>query len=142
MFARLLCAECVSFTSAELVLKALDNIYKSLNTPATQMSVNWPPFNSQQFVEFSNTWGISFNNKTCSYHLPANPVKIWGHWTKPWKYLPKPKQRVCTNELLASYQATPQPATNHTPSSSRIVIIINILHSSHPTLIIKMKLIN
>ena len=141
MFARLLCAECVSFTSAELVLKALDNIYKSLNTPATQMSVNWPPFSNLLNFQIHEVLVLTIKHALIICRQTQSKYEATGQ-SHENIHLPKPKQRVCTNELLASYQATPQPASNHTPSSSRIVIIINILHSSHPTLIIKMKLIN
>ena len=76
MFTRSPAAKIVSSTSADLVVKALDDIYTNFGTPTTHGTNNGSPFNSQQFKDYSDAKGI-LHSQVYSYHPEGNPVETF-----------------------------------------------------------------
>ena len=76
MFTHFPAGKIVNSTSADLVIKALDDIYTNFGTSTTHRTDNGLPFNSQQFKEYSDAKG-SLHNKVYPYYPQANPVKTF-----------------------------------------------------------------
>ena len=76
MFTCFPAAKVINSTSADLVIKTLDDIYTNFRTPTTHITDNGSPFNSKQFKEYSDAKGI-LHNKVFPYHPQANPVETF-----------------------------------------------------------------
>ena len=117
IFTRFPAAKIVNSTSAEPIIKALNSVYTDFGSPQAHRSDNGPPFNSQAFYDFSQSHGIN-HKKVFPYHPQANPVETFmkplGKTMKIAHYQNQDKT-FALNDLLASYRATPHPATGHKP---------------------------
>ena len=118
IFTRFPAAKIVNSTSAEPVIKALNSVYTDFGTPHTHRSDNGPPFNSQAFHDFSQSQDIN-HKKVFPYHPQANPVETFmkplaGKTMKIAHHQHQDKTHAL-NQLLASYRATPHPATGYKP---------------------------
>ena len=109
MFTCFPAAKIVNSKSTDLVIKAPDDIYTNFGTPTTHRTDNGPPFNSQQFKEYSYAKGI-LHKKVYPYHPQANPVQTF---MKPLRKAMKmahhknQNKETTLNQLLGSYQVTP-----------------------------------
>ena len=74
MVTRFPAARIVSGTKASSVLHALDNIYVSYGYPDIHITDNGPPFNSEQFSDYSRQKGIT-HQQIYPYHPQANPAE-------------------------------------------------------------------
>ena len=110
-------AKIVPDTSAEKVIKSLDQIYNDFGQPLTHRSDNGPPFNSEAFKKYSNDNGIS-HVKTFPYHPQANNAETFmkplGKTMKIAHHHRQDKSQAL-NSLLANYRATPHTSTGMAP---------------------------
>ena len=119
MFTCFPAAKVINSTSADLVIKTLDDIYTNFRTPTTHITDNGSPFNSKQFKEYSDAKGI-LHNKVYLYHPQANPVETFikplGKAMKIAHHKNQNKETTL-NQLLASYWPTPHIATSQAPGN-------------------------
>ena len=110
-------AAIVQTTAAQPVLKALDKIYTSYGHPERHRTDNGPPFNSQDFTQYSAAKGIE-HVASYPHHPQANPcetfMKPLGKALKA-AYYNRDSAQKALDELLMAYRATPHPATKATP---------------------------
>ncbi|XP_065060623.1 uncharacterized protein K02A2.6-like [Rhopilema esculentum] len=110
-------AKLVPNTAAKPVIKALDDIYTDFGYPEMHRTDNGPPFDSKAFAEFSQGSGID-HVKTFPYHPQANPAETFmrplGKALKAAHFNKKDKH-TAIKEVLATYRATPHPATGVPP---------------------------
>ena len=67
-------AKIVPSTGGSHFIPAIKDIYVDFGYPDTHRTDNGPPFNSQEFNEFSRSHGIK-HWKVFPYHPQANPVE-------------------------------------------------------------------
>ena len=112
-------AKIVPNTSAKPVLKAMNEIYTNFGQPSSHRTDNGPPFNSDEFKQYSDERGIE-HVKTFPYHPQANPAETFmkplGKAMKAAHYDKVDKDNAL-NQLLSSYRATPHPATGEAPGA-------------------------
>ena len=110
-------AAIVPTTAARPVLKALDNIYTSYGHPERHRTDNGPPFNSQEFAQYSASKGIE-HVESYPYHPQGNPcetfMKPLGKALKA-AYYNRDSAQKAVDELLMAYRSTPHPATKAAP---------------------------
>ena len=110
-------AKIVPGTGAKPVLKAMDDIYTDYGQPSSHRTDNGPPFNSQEFANYSRSKGID-HIKTYPYHPQANPAETFmkplGKAMKSAHYNHENKEDAL-KALLSSYRSTPHPATGEPP---------------------------
>ena len=112
-------AKIVPSTGAKPVLKALDQIYTDFGQPSSHRTDNGPPFNSEEFSNYSVSKGIE-HKKTFPYHPQANPAETF---MKPLGKAMKSAhhhnndREAALKQLLQSYRSTPHPATGEAPGS-------------------------
>ena len=104
-------------TDAQGVTKALSEFYTQYGTPIIHRTDNGPPFNSEEFSEFSRQRGVK-HEKSFPYHPQANPVECF---MKPLgksmkiAYHNDQDSEEALNEFLAAYRATPHSSTGIAP---------------------------
>ena len=110
-------AKVVRSTSAQHVLPALAAMYNNFGNPLQHKADNGPPFNGNEFRDFSAARGISIKH-SYPYHPQGNEAECF---MKPLgkavkvaldKHLPVQK---AVDELLSDYRSTPHPATGLAP---------------------------
>ena len=110
-------AKVVPSTGGDHVISAIDNIYADFGSPDTHRTDNGPPFNSQQFSDFSQLHAIE-HHKVFPYHPQANPVetlmKPLGKAMKIAHFNHQNKQKAL-NGFLSSYRLIPHPSTGEAP---------------------------
>ena len=106
-------AKIVRSTGAQYVLPALREIYKNLGNPECHKYVNGPPFNRQEFHNWSTKRGIKIK-ASYPYHPQGNEDECF---MKPLTKAiqiglekRRPIQEII-DELLHDYRSTPRPAT-------------------------------
>lgn len=119
-YSRFPAAKIVPTTATKPVLKALEDIYTDLGTPERHRTDNGPPFNSAEFAKFSSKNDIT-HVLTYPYHPQGNPAETFmkplGKAMKSAFHEHKSRD-TALNQLLASYRATPHPATNLSPGGT------------------------
>ena len=117
MVSRFPAAKIVNKTDANHIVGALEDFYTNYGTPLIHRTDNGPPFNSQEFTQFSKNNGIE-HEKTFPYHPQANPVEAFmkplGKAMKAAHFNKQCKAKVL-DKLLSSYRATPHSATGISP---------------------------
>ena len=110
-------ATILSSTKAEPVIKAIDKVYTRYGTPQRHRTDNGPPFNSQEFKDFSKLKGVE-QVLSYPYHPQGNPcetfMKPLGKALKA-AYFNRENAQRALDELLKAYRVTPQPATQMAP---------------------------
>ena len=110
-------AKIVPSTGGSHVIPAIEDIYVDFGYPDTHRTDNGPPFDSQEFNEFSRSHGIK-HRKVFPYHPQANPVetlmKPLGKAMKIANYGRQSKGKAL-NSFLTSYRSTPHPSTGQAP---------------------------
>jgi hypothetical protein len=110
-------AKIVPNTSAGSVTLALNNIYTDFGQPDSHRTDNGPPFNSEDFRQYSEVTGTK-HIKTFPYHPQANPAECFmrplGKAMKIAHHNHANKDQAL-NQLLANYRATPHSATGVAP---------------------------
>ena len=110
-------ATIVPNTSAQPVIKALNDTYTAYGQPERHRTDNGPPFNSEQFRAFSNSKGIE-HVKCYPHHPQGNPsetfMKPLGKALKA-AYYNRDSAQEALDELLRAYRSTPHPATKTPP---------------------------
>ena len=113
-------AKIVPSTAAKPVLKAIDQIYSDYGQPSSHRTDNGPPFNSEEFTDYSVRKGID-HIKTYPYHPQANMAETFmkplGKSMKSAHHH-KTDKSVALNQLLTSYRSTPHPATGVPPGAA------------------------
>ena len=112
-------AKVVPNTTNKAVTNALSQIYSDYGQPSSHQTDNGPPFNSEGFTKFSADNGIK-HIKTHPYHPAGNPVENFmrpvGKCRKAAHHQRANKTHALNN-MLASYRATPHPATGIAPGN-------------------------
>ena len=110
-------AKVVRSTSAQHVLPALGATYNNFGNPLEHKADNGPPFNSQEFKDFSTARGISVKH-SYPYHPQGNEAECFmkplGKAVKVALDTNKPVQEA-VDDLLIDYRSTPHPATGLAP---------------------------
>ena len=110
-------AKVVCSTSAQHMLQALGAIYNNFGNPQEHKADNSPPFNSQEFKDFSTARGISVKH-SYPYHPQGNEAECFmkplGKAVKVAPDTNKPVQEA-VDDLLIDYRSTPHPATGLAP---------------------------
>ena len=110
-------AKIVPSTGGSHVIPEIKDIYVDFGYPDTHTTDNGPPFDSQEFNEFSRSHGIK-HRKVFPYHPQANPVEILmkplGKAMKIANYGRQSKGKAL-NSFLTSYRSTPHPLTGQAP---------------------------
>ena len=110
-------AKIIPSTSAQHVIPAIAETYKQFGRPDAHRTDNGPPFNSQEFRNYSESQGIE-HKKTYPYHPQANPVETF---MKPLGKAMKiahgegKNKNTALNNLLMGFRSTPHVATGQTP---------------------------
>ena len=110
-------AKILEKTDAQGVTKALSEFYTQYGTPIVHRTDNGPPFNSEEFSEFSRQRGVK-HEKSFPYHPQANPVECFMRpLGKSMKIAHHNNQdsEEALNEFLAAYRATPHSSTGIAP---------------------------
>lgn len=118
-FSRYPAAKIVASTKSTPVLNALDDIYMNYGNPERHRTDNGPPFNSQEFTDYSRQNGIQ-HTKVFPYHAQANPAETFMRpLGKAMKIAYNSNQNKTTalNDLLIGYRSTPHPATGLAPGN-------------------------
>ena len=110
-------AKIVRSSGAQHILPALGEIYKNFGYPEHHKCDNGPPFNGQEFLDWSTKRGIKVK-KSYPYHPQGNEAECF---MKPLKKAiqialdnGRPVQEAI-DELLCDYRSTPHPATGLAP---------------------------
>ena len=110
-------AKVVRSTSAQHVLPALGATYNNFGNPLEHKADNGPPFNSQEFKDFSTARGISVKH-SYPYHPQGKEAECFmrplGKAVEVALDTNKPVQEA-VDDLLIDYRSTPHPATGLTP---------------------------
>ena len=110
-------ATIVSSSSAAPVIKALDEVYSSYGQPQRHRTDNGPPFNSDEFAQYSKEKGID-QVFSYPYHPQGNPcetfMKPLGKALKA-ALLNRDSAQQAVDNLLQAYRSTPHPATGIAP---------------------------
>ena len=110
-------ASIVHNTSATPVIEALNNVYTSYGQPQRHRTDNGPPFNSEEFAQYSRNKGID-QVLSYPYHPQGNPcetfMKPLGKALKAAFYNRDSAQQAI-DDLLKAYRSTPHPATGVAP---------------------------
>ena len=111
--------EFVSSTSARAVIPKLDRVFSSMGIPAVVGSDNGPPFNGQEFVDFSKYMGFVHELKT-----PKNPQA--NAEAEQFMRILKKLYQIChitgqtfkqeVHRFLRCYRATPHSTTKAAPA--------------------------
>ena len=110
-------AKILEKTDAQGVTKALSEFYTQYGTPIIHRTDNGPPFNSEEFSEFSRQRGVK-HEKSFPYHPQPNPVECFMKpLGKSMKIAHHNDQNTeeALNEFLAAYRATPHSSTGIAP---------------------------
>ena len=99
------------------MLPALGATYNNFGNPLEHKADNSPPFNSQEFKDFSTARGISVKH-SYPYHPQGNDAECFmkplGKAVKVALDTNKPVQEA-VDDLLIDYRSTPHPATGLAP---------------------------
>ena len=110
-------ATIVSSSAAAPVIKALDKVYNSYGQPQRHRTDNGPPFNSDEFTQYSKEKGID-QVFSYPYHPQGNPcetfMKPLGKAIKAALFNRDSAQQA-VDDLLQAYRTTPHPATGIAP---------------------------
>ena len=127
-FSRFPAATIVPSTQSDPVISALEEIYTNYGNPEYHRTDNGPPFNGQQFSDFSKRRGIK-HTKIFPYHPQANHAETFmkplGKAMKAAHFTNEEPQKVI-KDLLSAYRSTPHPATGVAPGN---VLLRNGYHS-------------
>lgn len=110
-------AKIVRSTGAQHVLPALGEIYKNFGHPECHKCDNGPPFNGQEFHDWSTKRGIR-TKASYPYHPQGNEAECFMKPIKKAIQIGLEKRRPIQeiiDELLRDYRSTPHPATGLTP---------------------------
>lgn len=112
--------EITKSTAAKAVIPVLDKIFASKGIPLVLKSDNGPPFQSEEFAEFSRELGFQ-HRKITPYWPEANAcaerfMRNIGKVCKCAQLAGKPWQREL-QIYLRSYRATPHSSTGHPPAT-------------------------
>ena len=110
-------ASIVPNTSATPVIEALDKVYTSYGQPQRHRTDNGPPFNSQDFAQYSHDKGID-QVLSYPYHPQGNPcetfMKPLGKALKA-AFHNRDSAQQALDDLVKAYRSTPHPATGVAP---------------------------
>ena len=110
-------ATIVSSSAAPPVIKALDEVYNSYGQPQRHRTDNGPPFNSEEFAQYSKKRGVD-QVFSYPYHPQGNPcetfMKPLGKALKAALFNRDSAQQA-VDDLQQAYRTTPHPATGIAP---------------------------
>ena len=108
-------AKVVHSTGTRHVLPVLATIYNNFGNPREHKADNGPPFNSQEFKDFSAAGGIIVKH-SYPYHPQGNEAECFmTPLGKAIEVAFDTNKPVAIDELLTDYRSTPHPATGLTP---------------------------
>eukprot|EP00794_Sanderia_malayensis_P001836 gene1836-2061_t len=125
-------AKVVRSTNAQHVLPALGDIYSKYGNPEEHKIDNGPPFNNQEFNDFSASRGISVKHPY-PYHLQGNEaecfMKSLGKAVKIALNTNKQVQEA-VDDLLINYRSTPHLQEELPPATCSFELTIRITNET------------